>query len=194
MQKLAQLVVDEWVPLRKDPRSSTGNSAIRRICLKAEMLRPLLVHEAVPADDNVPDQPGRSPSAAGREHRARVSIDSGRGGCVSDTGQVIPFLFTCCCQSARLSHDSGLSGRPVGSPTRAVPCISFDRPATLPESRLVALREEPGHLLPGQLSEEFVANMAGTYERLEAFSRHQASSANSTIANAWTTPRPRLRT
>lgn len=90
------------------------------------MLRPLLVHEAVPADDNVPDQPGRSPSAAGREHRARVSIDSGRGGCVSDTGQVIPFLFTCCCQSARLSHDSGLSGRPVGSPTRAVPCIRRD--------------------------------------------------------------------
>ena len=47
--------------------------------------------------------------------------------------------------------------------------MDFDCPATLPESCLVALREEPGHLFPGHLSEEFVANMAGTYERLEAF-------------------------
>jgi len=37
------------------------------------------------------------------------------------------------------------------------------------------LREEPGHLFPGQLSEGFVANMAGTHERLEAFSRHGSS-------------------
>ncbi len=45
----------------------------------------------------------------------------------------------------------------------------------LPESLLVALREELRHLLPGQLSEEFVANMAGTRERLEAFFRHGSS-------------------
>ena len=55
--------------------------------------------------------------------------------------------------------------------------MNFDRPATLPENCLVALREEPGHLFPGHLSEDFVANMAGTHERLEAFSRNQASSA-----------------
>ncbi len=53
--------------------------------------------------------------------------------------------------------------------------MDFDRPATLSESRLVALREELGHLFPGHLSEEFVANMAGTHERLEAFSRHGSS-------------------
>ena len=53
--------------------------------------------------------------------------------------------------------------------------MDSDRPATLPESRLVALREELGHLFPGHLSAEFVANMAGTYERLEAFSRHGSS-------------------
>ena len=53
--------------------------------------------------------------------------------------------------------------------------MDSDRSATLPESRPVALREEPGHLFPGQLSEGSVANMAGTYERLEAFSRHGSS-------------------
>ena len=53
--------------------------------------------------------------------------------------------------------------------------MDFDCPATLPESCLVALREELGHLFPGHLSEEFVANMAGTHERLEAFSRHGSS-------------------
>ncbi len=53
--------------------------------------------------------------------------------------------------------------------------MDFDRPATLSESRLVALREELGHLFPGHLSEEFVANMAGTHERLEAFSWHGSS-------------------
>ena len=55
--------------------------------------------------------------------------------------------------------------------------MDSDRHATLPESRLVALREELGHLFPGDLSEEFVANMAGTYERLEVFSRHGSSEA-----------------
>lgn len=45
----------------------------------------------------------------------------------------------------------------------------------LPESHLVALREELGHLFPGQLSDEFVSNMAGTRERLEAFSWHGSS-------------------
>ena len=45
----------------------------------------------------------------------------------------------------------------------------------LPENHLVALREELDHLFPGQLSKEFVANMVGTHERLEAFSRHGSS-------------------
>ncbi len=53
--------------------------------------------------------------------------------------------------------------------------MESDRPATIPESRPVALREEPVHLFPGQHSEVFMANMAGTRGRLEAFSRQGSS-------------------
>ncbi len=55
--------------------------------------------------------------------------------------------------------------------------MDSDRHATLPESRPVALRGEPGPPVPGHPPEGSVANMAGTHGRLEAFSRHGSSEA-----------------